>query len=161
MAIKFFSQAAPQWAYRVLGRSKTFRQAGCAITSCAMVLSNYFETNPMELDKYLDKNGGYVGDSVVWDKVLDFAKTKSDLFANATIKHYYGKEVMDAASKHCSVDYPVMMAVKTKRNTTHFVVLIDHNKGIIYDPAFLKGQNKSYMDLDYTPSRIIRIEGIA
>ena len=83
-----FCQADERWAERVLGQKKTMRKAGCAVTCCAMLVNHYAplsvyplparpddeEPNPVRhLDVFLDQNGGYQGDSLVWGKVCDFA----------------------------------------------------------------------------------------
>ena len=82
-----FCQADPRWAERVLGQKKTMRKAGCAVTCCAMLVKHYVpndiimpacpdgapEDERFFLDVFLDQNGGYQGDSLVWGKVCDFA----------------------------------------------------------------------------------------
>jgi hypothetical protein len=69
----FYSQGDPQWADRILGRNRTFRQAGCLVTCLAMWLSYHHKDttiSPKDLDEYLDKHQGYANDSVIWDVAL-------------------------------------------------------------------------------------------
>ncbi len=62
-----FSQGDARWAARVLGRGSTLQRAGCAISCISMILKHRGRSvDPGTLDEYLDANGGYQGDSVVW-----------------------------------------------------------------------------------------------
>jgi len=64
-----FRQGDPEWGGRTLGRRWTIGQSGCAMTAAAMALSKISgrTMNPGELDRYLDRNGGYSGDALHWD----------------------------------------------------------------------------------------------
>lgn len=63
-----YAQGDSRWGNRTLGRNYTIRSAGCAMTATAMAISKISgrPINPGELDAYLDKNGGYYGDGLVW-----------------------------------------------------------------------------------------------
>ena len=65
-----FKQGDAQWGSRTLGKSSSLSAAGCAMTSMAMAVSKIKGEviNPGEMDQYLDKNGGYVGNGLVWGK---------------------------------------------------------------------------------------------
>jgi peptidoglycan hydrolase-like protein with peptidoglycan-binding domain len=65
-----FRQGDPQWGSRRLGTGSSLSAAGCAMTSMAMAVSKITGNviNPGEMDQYLDKNGGYVGNGLVWGK---------------------------------------------------------------------------------------------
>ncbi|MFN7130723.1 MAG: LysM peptidoglycan-binding domain-containing protein [Myxococcales bacterium] len=64
-----WSQGDPRWGNRTLGRSHTIRSAGCAMTATAMAISKISgrTIDPGQLDAYLDRNGGYYGDGLVWN----------------------------------------------------------------------------------------------
>ena len=65
-----YRQGDPRWGSRTLGRNYTIASAGCAMTATAMAISKISgrPINPGELDAYLDRNGGYSGDGLYWDK---------------------------------------------------------------------------------------------
>lgn len=63
-----WSQGDSRWGSRTLGRNYTIKAAGCAMTATAMAISKISgkTIDPGKLDAYLDKNGGYYGDGLVW-----------------------------------------------------------------------------------------------
>ncbi|MGI5864857.1 MAG: LysM peptidoglycan-binding domain-containing protein [Myxococcales bacterium] len=65
-----YRQGDPRWGSRTLGRNYTIASAGCAMTATAMAISKISgrPITPGELDAYLDRNGGYSGDALYWDK---------------------------------------------------------------------------------------------
>lgn len=65
-----YRQGDSRWGSRTLGRNYTIASAGCAMTATAMAISKISgrPINPGELDAYLDRNGGYSGDALYWDK---------------------------------------------------------------------------------------------
>lgn len=67
--VPFYCQADPRWAGRTLGEEQTFQKSGCAVTCCAMIADYLFADphTPADVDRYLDKRSGYVGDSIRWD----------------------------------------------------------------------------------------------
>jgi peptidoglycan hydrolase-like protein with peptidoglycan-binding domain len=70
-----YRQGDPQWGGRTLGTSSSLSAAGCAMTSTAMAISKISgkTINPGELDQYLDKNGGYSGNGLIWGKAAQMA----------------------------------------------------------------------------------------
>jgi predicted chitinase len=70
-----FRQGDPQWGSRRLGTGLSLSSAGCAMTSTAMAISKISGKviNPGELDQYLDKNGGYAGNGLIWGKAAQMA----------------------------------------------------------------------------------------
>jgi hypothetical protein len=65
--VPHFSQGDPRWAARVLGKTSSIARQGCAISCIAMILRFYGRNvTPGTLDEFLDKEDGYVGDSVKW-----------------------------------------------------------------------------------------------
>ncbi|HYO71721.1 MAG TPA: LysM peptidoglycan-binding domain-containing protein [Archangium sp.] len=70
-----FKQGDAQWGRRSLGTGSSISAAGCAMTSTAMALSKISGKviNPGELDAYLDKNGGYSGNGLIWGQAAKMA----------------------------------------------------------------------------------------
>ncbi|OJT19509.1 hypothetical protein BO221_34590 [Archangium sp. Cb G35] len=70
-----FKQGDAQWGGRALGTGSSISAAGCAMTSTAMALSKISGKviNPGELDAYLDKNGGYSGNGLIWGQAAKMA----------------------------------------------------------------------------------------
>ncbi|WNG40445.1 transglycosylase SLT domain-containing protein [Archangium violaceum] len=64
-----YRQGDKAWGSRTLGSSSSLAAAGCAMTATAMAISKISGKviNPGELDKYLDKHGGYAGNGLKWD----------------------------------------------------------------------------------------------
>jgi predicted chitinase len=65
-----YRQGDPEWGSRTLGRSSSLSAAGCAMTAMAMGVSKITgkAINPGQMDAWLDKNGGYSGNALVWGK---------------------------------------------------------------------------------------------
>ncbi len=65
-----FRQGDAAWGGRILGDDSSIASAGCAMVSVAMALSKISgrTITPAQLDSHLDRNGGYVGDALVWGK---------------------------------------------------------------------------------------------
>ncbi|HVG61347.1 MAG TPA: LysM peptidoglycan-binding domain-containing protein [Hyalangium sp.] len=65
-----YRQGDPQWGSRRLGSSSSLAAAGCAMTATAMAVSKITgkTINPGEMDAWLDKNGGYSGNALIWGK---------------------------------------------------------------------------------------------
>jgi predicted chitinase/murein DD-endopeptidase MepM/ murein hydrolase activator NlpD len=70
-----FKQGDAQWGGRSLGTGSSISAAGCAMTSTAMAMSKITGQviNPGELDAYLDKNGGYSGNGLIWGQAAKMA----------------------------------------------------------------------------------------
>ncbi len=65
-----YRQGDPQWGSRRLGSSSSLAAAGCAMTATAMAVSKITgkTINPGEMDAWLDRNGGYAGNALMWGK---------------------------------------------------------------------------------------------
>ena len=102
---------------------------------------------PSQLDEYLDVNGGYQGDSLVWPKVCDFAKTHgSDLNYNRVqgshddLKEMAKKEIVSSGQ-------PVMLRVRYNKDNwnlpfNHFVLAVgtrDDKEIVFHDPGYKMG----------------------
>eukprot|EP01012_Entosiphon_sulcatum_P002857 TRINITY_DN1070_c0_g1_i1.p2 TRINITY_DN1070_c0_g1~~TRINITY_DN1070_c0_g1_i1.p2 ORF type:complete len:221 (+),score=34.69 TRINITY_DN1070_c0_g1_i1:40-702(+) len=73
-----FKQCDSAWGSQQLGTcSLTICQAGCAMSSVAMMLATKgISTNPSNLNNWLKSNGGYVsGCDIIWSKADAFGKT--------------------------------------------------------------------------------------
>jgi predicted chitinase/LysM repeat protein len=70
-----YRQGDSQWGGRRLGTSSSLAAAGCAMTATAMAISKISGKviNPGELDQFLDKNGGYSGNALIWGKAAQMA----------------------------------------------------------------------------------------
>ena len=148
-----YCQADPRWAERKLGANRVFRRAGCAVTSCAMVLeqlSGNKQVLPSELDDFLDNNGGYVKgtDSLIWDCIGRYAKEKLGLDVNhERTQGQPEKELHSRAAEILSEGRPCMLRVRYIGNDygcwfNHFVVgvgeLADGNLRF-FDPGYRAG----------------------
>lgn len=69
-----FKQNDPDWGRVKLGRRETIGASGCAMTAVAMVLSKHSGEviTPRQLDAWLDRNRGYSGDAIDWNKAASF-----------------------------------------------------------------------------------------
>jgi len=65
-----FKQGDAEWGSRTLGKSSSLAAAGCAMTATAMAVSKITgkTINPGQMDAWLDKNGGYSGNGLIWGK---------------------------------------------------------------------------------------------
>jgi len=111
----------------------TLGQAGCAVTSAAMVLSAYgVDTDPDRLNQYLTTHNGYTDNGwVYWEKAAEVApggqveKAYEDLPSYALIDQNLLK------------GNPVIVRLTLRNGTTHFVVLVGKEgwNYLVQDPA--------------------------
>ena len=132
--VPVFTQDDPHWTLELLGPTfETVGQAGCAVTSAAMVLSAYgVDTDPDRLNQYLTTHGGYTEDGwVYWEKAAEVApggqveKAYEDLPSYALI------------DQNLMAGNPVIVRLTLPNGTTHFVVLVgkDGWDYLVQDPA--------------------------
>jgi len=144
--VPHFSQGDPRWAARVLGKSSTIARQGCAVTSIAMILRFYGrDVNPGSLDAFLDSEGGYAGNSVVWTvagrcgqgrkgKLKYAQKTASE----GKLREILNQRVKDNLPTMVRVDY----GVDSDITYNHFVVCVGVTGDghlIMNDPATSRG----------------------
>ena len=119
--VPVFTQDDPRWTFDLLGPTfETMGQAGCAVTSAAMVLSAYgVDTDPQRLNEYLTAQGGYTSDGrIYWEKAADIApggqveKAYEDLPSYALI------------DRNLLAGNPVIVRLTLPNGRTHFVVLV-------------------------------------
>lgn len=129
-----YSQKDPRWAKMKLGHSGlTMRDFGCVVTSCAMMLSYFYdrEVLPSELLKWLNQNHGFTGDGLLyWQKIEQFTGGKlryNRKFQNATT--YTVRQCVFGRFNHWLIDSPVSV-------------------GKVIDP--LPGQERGYKSYQWT-----------
>ncbi len=62
--VPHFCQGDSRWSNRLMNDDDTISRAGCAITSCAMVMSFFGrDVTPADVDAYMDAEGGYMNNS--------------------------------------------------------------------------------------------------
>jgi uncharacterized protein YvpB len=80
MDVPYFAQNGPPWSTQYLGNNSFFiRNAGCALTSTAMVFKYYgLDVDPSGLNVWLTFNNGYdeLG-NVIWDKAAEISDNKT------------------------------------------------------------------------------------
>ncbi len=132
--VPIFTQNDPRWTFQLLGPTfDTLGQAGCAVTSAAMVLSAYgVDTDPDRLNQYLTTHAGYTENGwLYWEKAAEVApggqveKAYEDLPSYALI------------DQNLLAGNPVIVRLKLRNGTTHFVVLLGKEGWdyLIQDPA--------------------------
>jgi hypothetical protein len=119
--VPVLTQDDPRWTFELLGPTfDTIGQAGCAITSAAMVLSAYgVDTDPERLNQYLNTHNGYTDEGwVYWEKAAEIApggqveKAYEDLPSYALI------------DQNLLAGNPVIIRLTLRNGHTHFVVLV-------------------------------------
>ncbi len=119
LAVPSYRQGDPRWGRDPLGDTAgTLAGEGCAVASAAMVLSAYgVDTDPGRLNRFLTRNGGYVGQGwLVWEKAAEFTPGRCE------------KAYEDAPS-FARIDWnllrgnPVIVRVRFPGGPTHFVVI--------------------------------------
>ena len=132
--VPVFTQNDPRWAMQLLGPTiDTVGQAGCAVTSAAMVLSAYgVDTDPDRLNQYLSTHGGYTPNGwLYWEKAAEVApggqveKAYEDLPSYALI------------DRNLLAGNPVIVRLHLRDGMTHFVVVLGKEGWdyLIQDPA--------------------------
>ena len=132
--VPVFTQDDPRWTLELLGPTfDTMGQAGCAVTSAAMVLSAYgVNTDPDRLNLYLTTHGGYTDNGwLYWEKAAGIApggqveKAYEDLPSYALI------------DQNLLAGNPVVIRLTLPNGHTHFVVLLGKEgwNYLVQDPA--------------------------
>jgi len=132
--VPVFTQNDPRWTFELLGPTfDTMGQAGCAVTSAAMVLSAYgVDTDPDRLNQYLTTHGGYTENGwVYWEKAAEVApggqieKAYEDLPSYALI------------DQNLLAGNPLIVRLTLRNGTMHFVVLVGKEgwNYLVQDPA--------------------------
>ena len=131
--VPLFSQGDPTWGRDALGPSdQTMGEAGCAVTSAAMVLRFYgVDTDPGRLNAYCDAHGGYTSQGwLYWEKAAETA--------GGSVRHAYedlpSYWLLDSNLLRGN---PVIVRVRLANGITHFVVVMGKEgyDYLIRDPA--------------------------
>jgi hypothetical protein len=134
LPVPVFTQNDPRWTFQLLGPTfDTMGQAGCAVTSAAMVLATYgVDTDPDRLNQYLTTHAGYTEQGwLYWEKAAEIApggqveKAYEDLPSYALIDH------------NLLEGNPVIVRLTLRNGHTHFVVVAgkDGWNYLVQDPA--------------------------
>jgi len=137
--IPHFSQGDPAWASRVLGRNSTIQKSGCAISCVAMVLKfRNRDVDPGVLDDFLDANGGYAGDSVMWGVA---GACRGDALAYARLTGSR-QQLLAKLHERIDEDRPTLVRVDYGIDAgltyNHFVLAVGRTAGgdiVMNDPA--------------------------
>lgn len=144
--VPHFSQGQKPWGKKILGYRSTIKRKGCAITSVAMILK-FFGRNvtPGTLDEYLDKKGGYSGDSVKWGVAGKCGQTPNNKLTykrnsgnHETLKTLLAQRVRNNQPTMVRVDYASDPGIIYN----HFVVCVgmtDQDEFVMNDPATKQG----------------------
>jgi hypothetical protein len=119
--VPVFTQDDPRWTFTLLGPTdETMGQAGCAVTSAAMVLSAYgVDIDPDRLNQYLTANGGYTDDgSIYWEKAAAVAP------GGQVEKAYEDAPSYALIDQNLLVGNPVIVRLTLQNGHTHFVVIV-------------------------------------
>lgn len=119
LKVPLFRQGDERWRNDKLGNTQASLAAeGCAVASAAMVMASYgAETDPGELNKWLQANEGYVGTGLlVWEKA-------AEAVGNIAKKVYEDDPSYRLIDEQLMRGNPVIVRLRTKSNITHFVVI--------------------------------------
>lgn len=133
LPVGLFSQGDPAWGDDQLGPSdQTMGEAGCAVTSAAMVLHSYgVDTDPGRLNAYCDEHGGYTPQGwLYWEKAAETS--------GGAVRHVYedlpSYWLMDSNLLRGN---PVIVRLRMPSGITHFVVVMGKQGWdyLIQDPS--------------------------
>jgi hypothetical protein len=127
---------------------RTFAEVGCLVCSFASMVRYWAGNNaaatPESLDEYLDDNKGYAGDAMVWPVAYAWAKQFG-------VSKKAMTRLVISPERGVVTDMPVILEVKTPRNTTHFVILTNMVTGEIMDPGTNKPGPHTLKSRGYQP----------
>lgn len=134
ISIPVYTQDDPRWRFILLGPTiETMGQAGCAVTSAAMVLAGYgVDIDPQRLNQYLVTHDGYTDDGkIYWEKAAEVAP------AGQVEKAYEDLPSYALIDKNLEAGNPVIVRLTLQSGHTHFVVLVgkDGWDYLAQDPA--------------------------
>ena len=129
-----YQQGDPRWSFELLGPTiDTIGQAGCAITSAAMVLAAYgVDVDPHRLNAYLNGHAGYTPNGYVyWEKAAETAPY------GQVEKAYEDMPTYGLLDEELLKGNPVIVRLKLRNGTPHFVVVVGKEGWdyLIRDPA--------------------------
>ena len=164
--VPHFSQGDPRWADRILGRSSSIARQGCAISSIAMILHFYGRhVNPGTLDAFLDSEGGYAGNSVVWSvagRCRQGRKDKLKYASKAGSEEKLRKILAERVKKNLPTMVRVDYGVDSDITYNHFVLCVGVTGDgdlIMNDPATSRGDGYANPDNENLIGRTTRKQG--
>jgi len=122
-----YRQGDSEWGSRTLGSSSSLAAAGCAMTATSMAVSKITgkAINPGQMDAWLDKNGGYSGNGLIWGK----AASMGGLGASKQAWN------LDTINKQVDAGRPVVIGVDYKagsnggsNGTDHWITVTGRGK---------------------------------
>jgi hypothetical protein len=134
LSVPVYVQDDPRWTFQLLGPTyETIGQAGCAITSAAMVLSSYgVDIDPPRLNAYLQTHGGYTPNGwLYWEKAAEVAPDGQVQKAYEDLPSY--AQIDDNLLE----GNPVIVRLTLRNGMTHFVVIVGKEGWdyLVQDPA--------------------------
>jgi len=132
--VPIFQQNDPRWTFDLLGPTiDTMGEAGCAVTSAAMVLSAYgVDIDPQRLNNYLTGHGGYTENGwLYWEKAAEVAP------AGQVERAYEDLPSYAEIDGNLLAGNPVIVRLTLRSGRTHFVVIVGKSGWdyLIQDPA--------------------------
>jgi LysM repeat protein len=138
--VPLFNQNDPAWGAQDLGTGRnnnTIGSAGCAISASAMAVSALSgqTVTPQEMDRHLDRNGGYSGDAVNFGQTAGVVQTDPPI--TATRQRNFSVSDID---QQLAQGRPVVIGVdyKNGQGTDHWMTVTGRNQDGTYnvnDPA--------------------------
>lgn len=121
LSVPLFQQNDPRWNLDLLGPTiDTMGQAGCAVTSAAMVLASYgVDTDPQRLNLYLEAHHGYTDEGwIYWEKAAELAP------GGQVVKAYEDLPSYALIDQNLLAGNPVIVRLTLPNGHTHFVVVM-------------------------------------
>jgi hypothetical protein len=132
--VPVFAQSDPRWGEDALGPSTTdtLSSAGCAVSSCAMILASYgVDTDPQRLNDFLKQNNGFTADAwLEWSVAAQLNPEK--------VKFIYEDDPsFQLIDDNLAAGNPVIVRLRYPSGITHFVVVCgkDGHDYLIADPG--------------------------
>jgi hypothetical protein len=171
-----YSQGDPQWASQKLGNSdnRTIRQAGCCLTSWAMLLEMYGKKmTPAQLNEALRQKGAFDGANLNQTRIGEIAglRVKDSRDLNQTWEHN-SKKALSSLEVNFSRRPPRPMLLQVDYNSdqdkagNHFVLVTGVTAAgdpIIYDPGDNRNRGIPLSQVKshggYVPLRVLELDG--
>lgn len=135
--VPFLSQKDGNWSGEHLGHSSyTIGEAGCAVTSLAMVLKYFgYDTDPSKLNASLTEIGGFDKEGNIllkkgWQAIGKITKGKVEWVDRVDAN-------WDRIDQELDKKYLVISSVKTPSGKLHFIVFVGESEDEYHDHYFL------------------------
>lgn len=129
----YWSQSDPKWGYMTMGgTTSTLAQYGCATTSIAVQLARMgFDVDPGVFVQWLNANGGYSGDLIMWNVAASYGAGVTQ-GGNAAYSGASSAEERVSALYSIMSDsnnYPVVH-ITTGTHSGHWIPIIGFENGV-------------------------------